>query len=156
MSGGVIIQNIIFIIENMMYYISILILSITLLGAKSKPKMVVVSFSFYIFSLVVVCCRNYIMFLGNIVAVMDNIIFRYTHTLDSKCFICKIKFGKYIYQDDSSYTTFYIFGQYVSDSVLVFLCFCIWLYWIDWKYCLNALLHFNFLHRYQHEDNPYH
>ena len=74
MSGGVIIQNIIFIIENMMYYISILILSIRLLGAKSKPKMVVVSFSFYIFSLVVVCCRNYIMFLGNIVAVMDNII----------------------------------------------------------------------------------
>ena len=74
MSGGVIIQSIILIIENMIYYISILILAIRLLGAKSKPKMVVVSFLFYVFSLVVVCCRNYIMFLGNIVAVIYNII----------------------------------------------------------------------------------
>ncbi len=77
MSGGVIIQYIILILQNITYYISILILSTKLLGAKGKPKMIVVTFSFYILSLVVVCCRDYILSLDNIVTVIENIVSHY-------------------------------------------------------------------------------
>ena len=66
----IIIQNIIFIIDSITYYVSILILSTKLLGAKGKPKIIAVSFSFYILSLVIVCCRDYIMSLGNIFTVI--------------------------------------------------------------------------------------
>ena len=66
----VIIQYIILIIENITYYVSILILSTKLLGAKGKPKIIAVSSLFYILSLVVICCRDYIMSLGNIFTVI--------------------------------------------------------------------------------------
>ncbi len=78
MSGGrVIIHNIILIVENIMYYISTIILSTKLFGAKSKPKMIVISLSFYVLFIFIACCQDYIIKFGSIMSIVCNIVSDY-------------------------------------------------------------------------------